>query len=194
MRSIESGRHARAHAWVFAFLVCTVGIIGLVLDSWPRSLQGPRINLHAVFGLLLWIMVIAQFRQACASRPVHEEDLRLICRQSSRAVYFLLYILFGANQIILLAVLLWNRGTIGAMHPAIVQQPENLRDFLGYGIFALLTMRALAALHRHALERGGPAQRFPTTNTTNESAISAGRGRGCAAVAAGAGPKSAVTR
>jgi hypothetical protein len=38
------------------------------------------------------------------------------------------------------------------------------------------------------------AQRLPTTSTTNESGISAGRGCGCSAVAGGAGPKSAVTR
>jgi diguanylate cyclase (GGDEF)-like protein/PAS domain S-box-containing protein len=39
-----------------------------------------------------------------------------------------------------------------------------------------------------------PDQRLPTTRTTKESSISVGRGRGCSAVAAGAGPKSAVTR
>jgi cytochrome b561 len=161
MRSIEPGRRARARAWVFALLVCTVGIVGLVLDSWPRSVQGPWINLHAVFGLLLWIMVVAQFRQARSCSPVHGADLHSICRQSSRAVYFLLYILFGANQIIRFAVFLWNQGTFGATHPAIVQPPENLRDYLAYGILALLTIRALTALHRHTLKRGGLPSSFP---------------------------------
>lgn len=161
MRSIELGHRAHARAWVFAFLVCTVGIVGLVRDSWPNSVQAPWINLHAVFGLLLWIMVVAQFRQECSNRLVHGADFHSICRQSSRAVYFLLYILFGANQIIRFAVFLWNRGTIGAMHPAIVQPPENLRDYLAYGIFALLSIRALTALHRHMLKRGGLPSTFP---------------------------------
>jgi cytochrome b561 len=161
MRSIELGHRAHARAWIFAFLVCTVGIAGLAHDSWPNSVQAPWINLHAVFGLLLWIMVVAQFRQACSGRLVHGTDFHSICRQSSRAVYFLLYILFGANQIIRFAVFLWNRGTIGAMHPAIVQPPENLRDYLAYGIFALLTIRALTALHRHLLKRGGLTSTFP---------------------------------
>lgn len=161
IRSIEPGRRAHARAWVFAFLVCTVGIAGLVLDSWPRPVQGPWINLHAVFGLLLWIMVVAQFRQARSGSPVHGADFHSICRQSSRAVYFLLYILFGANQIIRFAVFLWNQGTFGAAHPAIVQPPENLRDYLAYGIFALVTIRALTALHRHTLKRGGLPSTFP---------------------------------
>ena len=161
MRSIEPGRRTRARAWGFAFLVFTVGIVGLVLDSWPRSDQAPWINLHAIFGLLLWIMVVAQFRQARSSSPVHGADFNSICRQSSRAVYFLLYILFGANQIIRYAVYLWNQGTFGATHPAIAQPPENLRDYLAYGIFALLTIRALTALHRHTLKRGALPSTFP---------------------------------
>jgi len=161
MRSIEPGRRAHARAWVFAFLVGTAGIAGLVLDCWPRSVHGPWINLHAVFGLLLWIMVVAQFRQARSSSLVHAADFHSICRQSSRAVYFLLYILFGANQIIRFAVFLWNQGTFGATHPAIVQPPENLRDYLAYGVVALLTIRALTALHRHTLKRGGLPSAFP---------------------------------
>jgi hypothetical protein len=73
----------------------------------------------------------------------------------------LLYIVFGANQIIRFAVFLWNRGTSAVMHPAIVQPPENLRDYLAYGIFALLTIRALAALHRHMLKRGALPSTLP---------------------------------
>ena len=155
IRPVELGGGAHARAWLCALLICTVGIVGLVHDSWPKTVQGSWINLHAVFGLLLWIMVVAQFRQARSGSPLHGADSRSICRQLSRAVYFLLYILFGASQIIRFAVFLWNRGTLAATHPAIVQPPENLRDYLAYGIFALLTIRALAALHRHLLKRGG---------------------------------------
>jgi cytochrome b561 len=161
MRSTELGHRAQARAWVFAVLVCAVGIVGLVHDSWPKSVQAPWINLHAVFGLMLWIMVVAQFRQAYSGRLVHGADYHSICRQSSRAVYFLLYILFGANQIIRFAVFLWNQGTIGAMHPAIVQPPENLRDYLAYGILALLTIRALTVLHGQSSKRGGLPSAFP---------------------------------
>jgi cytochrome b561 len=161
MRSIELGRPPHARGWVFALLVCTVGIAGLVLDSWPKSVKGPWINLHAVFGLLLWIMVVAQFRQARSNSLVHAADFHSSCRQSSRTVYFLLYVLFGANQMIRSAVFLWNRGTFGATQPAIVQPPENLRDYLAYGIVALLTIRALTALHRHTLKQGGLPSTFP---------------------------------
>jgi cytochrome b561 len=194
IRFIEFGRRAHARSWDFALLVCSVGIVGLIHDSWPKSAQGPWINLHVVFGLLLWILVVAQFQHARSASLINGANLHSFCRQLSRAVYFLLYILFGANQIVRAGVFLWNRGTWGALHPAILQPPENLRDYLAYGIFALLTIRALAVLQSHMLKHGGLPHGFPTTNTTNESAISAGRGRGCAAVAGAAGPKSAVTR
>lgn len=164
IRAIELARRAHARTWVFAFLVGAVGavgIVGLVHDSWPTSVRVQRLNLHAVFGLLLWMMVVAQFQQARSDRIVQAADLRSICRQLSRTVYLLLYIVFGASQVVRFAVFLWNRATIGAMHPAIAQPPENLRDYLAYGIVALLSIRALTVLHRHMLKRAGLPSAFP---------------------------------
>jgi cytochrome b561 len=145
-----------------ALLVCTVGIAVLIYDAWPASVLRPRINLHAVFGLLLWIMVVVQFERGARSPSLlQQENFHLFCRRLARAVYLLLYILFGANQLIGFGVLLWNRGSLGALHPAILQPPENLRDYLVYGIIALLTIHALAALHRHMQKRGGLTSTFP---------------------------------
>jgi cytochrome b561 len=161
IRAIELAHRAHARDGVFAFLICTVGIVGLVHDSWPTSVRVQWLNLHAVFGLLLWIMVVAQFQQARSDGLVHGADLHSIGRQLSRTVYLLLYVVFGASQLVRFAVFLWNRATIGAMHPAIVQPAENLRDYLAYGIVALLTIRALTALHRHMLKRAGLPSTFP---------------------------------
>jgi cytochrome b561 len=161
-RSIELGPRAPVRSWEFGLLVCTVGIAGLIHDSWPSPAWSPWINLHAVFGLLLWIMVVAQFEQGARSPSLLQQgNFRTFCRQLSRAVYLVLYILFGANQLIRLGVFLWNRGSFGALHPAILQPPENLRDYLVYGIIALLTIHALAALHRHMPKRGGLTSMFP---------------------------------
>jgi cytochrome b561 len=133
----------RAHPrWVAAFLVGAVGIAGLVRDSWP---------LHAVFGLLLWIMVVAQFQERTrAPGLMQEANIDSCCRQLSRAVYLLLYLVFGADQI------------IRAMrHAAIAQPPENLRVYLAYGILALVTLRAMAARQRRTLRRAEMPSRFP---------------------------------
>jgi cytochrome b561 len=174
-----------------ALFVCAVGIAGLVHDSWPSVVPRSSINLHAVFGLLLWIMVLTQFHQrASLSNLLHGADMHAVCRQLSRAVYLLLYVLFGVNQLIRAGVVLWNSGMHGASKPAILQPPENLRDYLAYGIVALITIHALAALQRHLLKRTpqsrspsvwntqqAPGHHFsPTTSTTNDPGISAGRG------------------
>jgi cytochrome b561 len=162
IRIIEFSRRAHARSWDVALLVCAVGIAGLVRDSWPGAAQGSWIHLHAVFGLLLWIMVVAQFQQrARAPSLMHGVNFDASCRQLSRAVYLLLYVLFGADQIIRAGVLLWNGEAFGASHPAIVQPPENLRDYLAYGVLALLTIRTLAALHRRTLKRGALFSALP---------------------------------
>ena len=160
-RFIELSRRAHARSWDVALLVCAVGIAGLLRDSWPGPVREPWIDLHAVFGILLWIMVVAQFQQrARVPSLTREANFDSSCRQLSRAVYLLLYVLFGADQIIRAGVPLWNGGTFGASHPAIVRPPENLRDYLAYGILALLTIRALAALQRRTLARGALLSAF----------------------------------
>jgi hypothetical protein len=76
-----------------------------------------------------------------------------LCRRLSRRVYLLLYFLFGLSQLVRVAAILWNSGARGALHPAIMPPPENLRDYLAYGVFALLTLQALAAAQCQALKR-----------------------------------------
>lgn len=141
-------------AW-FALLICATGVVGLLRDSWPTALYLPG-GLHAAFGAMLCLMVLAQFRHAHApapaSAPASSGDDYALCRRLSRGVFLQLYILFGVNQILHLAVILWNRSP-RVLHMAILQPPENLRDYLAYGVFALLTIQAAAALQRRALKR-----------------------------------------
>jgi cytochrome b561 len=139
--------------------LCVIGTVGLLADSWPGALHRPGVNLHAIFGALLWLMVVAQFSLANLAGPslsgagVHELRRRL-----SRRVYLLLYVLFGVSQLLRIAAMLWNSGEQGSLHPAIVPSPENLRDFFAYGVFALLTIHALAAAQCQSLKRFGARQ------------------------------------
>jgi cytochrome b561 len=158
MKPVDSTHGAPARSWEFALLVCMVGIAALVRDSWPSSTQGQSVNLHGAFGTLLWVMAVAQFRQHAGSPNLRSETHCVqLRRPPSRTVYLVLYVVFGAQQIIRAGALLWNHCAAGAAHPAILPPPENLRDFLLYGITALLTIRALAALYSPALKRAGLA-------------------------------------
>ena len=135
----------------FALPICAIGVAGLLRDSWPTARYLPT-GLHALFGVMLCLMVLAQFRQAHRSALTISAAYAL-CRRLSRGVFLQLYILFGVSQILRIAVILWNRGQSSAAHMAILQPPENLRDYLAYGVFALLTIQALAVLlQRRALK------------------------------------------
>ena len=133
--------------------LCAVGIASVLRDSWPGA-PHLGVNLHAIFGAMLWLMAVAQFSYASLSRPplgaagVHE-----LCRRLSRRIYLFLYLLFGVSLLVRMAAILWNSGHPGASHSAILPPPDNLRDYLAYGVFALLTLHALAAAQRQALKR-----------------------------------------
>ncbi|MEA3137945.1 MAG: hypothetical protein QOK23_114 [Gammaproteobacteria bacterium] len=153
---VEFKPRAQARSWHFAVAVSMAGIAGIVHDSWPHSAHESwahaPVNLHAVYGVLLSAMVIAKFRMRVRS-GLQEADIRPFSRQLVRAVFLLLYVLFAASQLIALGVFWWNRGALGALHPAVQLPPENLRDFLAYGVCALLTIHGLAELQRRLLRR-----------------------------------------
>jgi len=52
------GSPAIALHWLTAVLVIVVGTLGLLHDSWPKSTQAFWINIHALIGLLLWVVVM----------------------------------------------------------------------------------------------------------------------------------------
>jgi hypothetical protein len=136
------------------FPVCAIGFAGLLRDSWPAGLQLRGTDLHELFGAMLWLSVVAQFCDATlGGPPLSGAGVRGLCRRLSCQVYFLLYGLFGLSQLIRMAAILWNGGVPGASHPAIVPPPENLSDYLAYGVLALLTIHLMAALQRQAFKR-----------------------------------------
>jgi hypothetical protein len=134
-------------------LVYAVGIVGVILDSWPRPAHGAWI-LHALFGILLWIAVFAQFQR-------EGKDVR----QLSRAVYLLLYLLFGVNQIVRIGASLWHSQAQLAAHPAILQPPENLRDYLACGILALVSIHVMSALRAVNARRRQARQTYPARSS-----------------------------
>jgi cytochrome b561 len=155
IKVVESGASAASARRLWLVLpLCAVGTAGLLRDSWPGAQHPPNVNLHAIFGAILWLMVVTQFCQANVVGPrLHAAGVHQLCRRLSRRVYLLLYVLFGLSQLVRVAAILWNSGARGALHPAIVSPPENLRDYLAYGVLALLTLHALTAAQCQALKR-----------------------------------------
>jgi hypothetical protein len=156
-------RSAAACRLTFALAVCAVGTASLVRDAWPKAMHWPYMDLHAAFGVLLCLMVVAQFH-AVNLRAVALSGLSLhaFCRGLTRLVFLELYVLFGVNELVHVAATLWNKGLHGGAQPAILQPPESLRDYLAYGVFALIVIRVLGVWM---------AQRSRTTSTSKEIAF-----------------------
>jgi cytochrome b561 len=113
------------------------------------------IDVPTLFGLLLWIMVIARFRARMKhSAEIRAADLRGLSRQLSRTVYLLLYLIIGAKQVINIVGFLRHGGTFDpglaptpdcASHDCPTFAPTNdLKLMLIYGLIALIIIRVLA--------------------------------------------------
>ena len=62
--SAGAGRYGAwpiAAHWALFVLLVVVGTLGLLHDSWPKHSQAFSINVHALFGLSLWIILILRF-------------------------------------------------------------------------------------------------------------------------------------
>jgi cytochrome b561 len=153
-----------------ALLISVVGAASTLRDALPPGSNWPLIDLHAAFGMLLCLMVAMQFYEANLSAvPLSAAGFHALSRGLTRLVLLLLYVLFGLNSLVRIAALVWNSGVHGSAEAAIIQPPESLQDYLAYGVVALAIIHVLAA---------PMTQCSPTTSTTNELGISAGRGRG----------------
>src|ERR1700684_4228438 len=48
---------AIAFHWATFALVVIVGVLGLLHDSWPKQTQAFWINIHALIGIVLWVVL-----------------------------------------------------------------------------------------------------------------------------------------
>jgi cytochrome b561 len=135
-------RGAGAHCMAFALAVCAVGTASVLRDAWPKAIHWPFIDLHAAFGVLLCLMVLAQFYAAnLRGVALYGPNLHTFCRGLKRLIFLTLYVLFGVHGLVHVAATLWNNGLHGGAQPALLQPPESLRVYLAYGVVALILIR-----------------------------------------------------
>ena len=128
--------------WGLASLAVLFGVLGLLHDPWPRRFLGSWINMHATFGMLLWLFVAARFYTCLKySGPTRQADIRSLSRELSRTVYLLLYAVVGIRQIIGIAGSLRHGGSLAAGDFA---AEDGLQAVIAYGVIGLLLIRALA--------------------------------------------------
>lgn len=128
-------------------LVAVVGGLGLIHDSPAGPATVTWLNLHSLFGFLLWLSVVAHFHRRLNRLPrMRPSDMRAFARHLSHRVYLLLYGLMLLN-LSLSASHAASRGVpIGPTH--------YFQPYLACGIFALIAIHLLTAFSLRFVIRG----------------------------------------
>jgi cytochrome b561 len=171
MMTTSYGRGAIAFHWAVALLVVWVGALGLLHDSWPKRSHLLWINIHALLGLALWLLVIARYGWRMA-HPVPDlpDDVGPLYRRLSHAAHLTLYALLFIIPIIGIVTFIWHgrvldlgliRVNFGiASNRAVFEPTEDLHGYLAYALFALAGVHILAALWHHFVRRDGVLARM----------------------------------
>jgi hypothetical protein len=71
------GTPAIAFHLISVVLVVAVGVLGLLHDSWSKDTQAFWINIHALIGLLIWVLVVARFGWRRRHAPPRRRDIHM---------------------------------------------------------------------------------------------------------------------
>lgn len=157
---------AMAFHWIMAALVLVVGVLGLLHDTWPRATQSYWINLHALLGLLVWVLLMARFWWR-RTHPPPELPVQAgaLARGLSYLVHLLLYLLLFVIPVIGIVTFIWHGRAFDfglfkvdfgvAKNRAIFHPTEDIHGYLAYTLFALVGVHAVAALWHHLVRRDG---------------------------------------
>ena len=157
--------------WLLSVLVIVVGILGLLHDSWPKRSQAFWINIHALIGLTLWLLLI--LRLAGRLRfppPAPAADMSKALIRAARVVHLSLYALLFVIPIFGIVTFIWHGRSLdlGLVHVnfgvaknrAIFEPAEDIHGYLAYCVFALAAAHAAAALWHHFVKHDGVLRRM----------------------------------
>jgi cytochrome b561 len=171
-----SGRYrpgAVAFHWAMVVLVVTVGVLGVLHDSWPKQTQAFWINVHALIGILLWVLLLARFGYRLRhTPPTLPSDLGAFSRRFSSPVHLTLYALVFVIPILGFVTFIYHGRVfdfglfdlnVGVKkNRAIFGPTEEIHGYLAYALLALAGLHALAALwHHFVLHDGVLARMWP---------------------------------
>lgn len=160
------GPGAIAFHWTMFLLVVVVGILGLLHDSWPKPTQAFWINVHAVCGLALWLLLLARFAWRLRHPPpVLPLEAGEFARRLSTPVHLFLYALLCVTPLVGLVTFIWHGRILNLglfqldfgirANRAVFHPTEDIHGYLAYALFALAGIHAAAALWHHFMRHDG---------------------------------------
>jgi cytochrome b561 len=136
-------------------------------ESWPRATQSSWINLDALLGLLVWVLLMARFwwRRTHPPPPELPAQAGALARWLSYPVHLLLYLLLFVIPVIGIVTFIWHGRAFDfglfkvdfgvAKNRAIFHPTEDIHGYLAYTLFALVGVHAFAALWHQFVRRDG---------------------------------------
>lgn len=164
---------AIAFHWAMFVLVVSVGSLGLLHDSWPKQTQAYWINVHALLGILLWLVLLARLGYRLRhAPPALPTDIGALSRRFSSPVHWALYALMFVTPLIGIMTFIYHGRVLhlGILDlnfgirkdPDVFEPTEDAHGYLAYALFALAGLHALAALWHHVrLHDGVLARMWP---------------------------------
>jgi cytochrome b561 len=157
--------------WLLFVLVVVVGTLGLLHDSWPKRSQAFWINIHALIGLTLWMLLILSFvGRLRYPPPPPAADMSTAMRRAARVVHLSLYALLFVIPIFGIVTFIWHGRSLDlgmaqlnfgvAKNRAIFEPTEDIHGYLAYCVFALAAAHAAAALWHQFIKHDGVLQRM----------------------------------
>jgi cytochrome b561 len=168
---VSYGRTAITFHWAAALLVIWVGALGLMHDSWPKGTQVFWINIHALFGLALWVLVMARYWwRVKHAPPEFPANVGAFYPRLSRAAHLTMYALLLVTPIIGIVTFIWHARELDlgffqinfgvAKNRAVFGPTEDIHGYLAYALFALAGAHILAVLWHRFVKHDGVLQRM----------------------------------
>lgn len=179
------GSGAIAFHWAMFVLVVVLGVLGLMLDDWPKQTKPFWISVHGLIGLLFWCLLVARFSWRLRHMPPKlPAEVGTFSRRFSSPVHWALYALMFVIPIIGLVTFVYHGRVFDfgffqvdfgvTKNPAIYHPTEDLHGYLAYALFTLAGLHALAALWHHFYLRDGVLSRmWPRANNRSRNKFTA---------------------
>lgn len=152
--------------WIVAALLAFVGILGLVLEVFPRSTRMSAINMHASLGLVLFGLIVLRilWRLATGGPGADPSWSPLVARASDLA-HKALYALMLAVPLVGIVAYVWHGRVFNfglfqldfgiASAKGIYDPAEEVHEFLAFSLMGLVGLHVLGALWHHFIARDG---------------------------------------
>jgi cytochrome b561 len=150
--------------WIMAALILFSGILGLLLDDWPKASKLFWINIHAQVGLLVLVLLLARiWWRRTHTPPELPPEVGEISRRVSHPAHLLIYVLMLITPLVGIVAFVWHARVLDfglfsidfgvKSNGPVYHQAEDIHLWLTYGLFALVAGHAVAALWHHYVSR-----------------------------------------